>query len=85
MERSKQKQIEFLLCHKLIHLIKNKKGKTGFPWIDACMRQLKQEGWIHHACRNSVAIFFTRGNLFLSWFIGHKIFLRYLIDVIIQN
>ncbi len=57
-------------------------GQTGFPWIDACMRQLKQEGWMHHVCRNSVAVFFTRGQLFLSWYKGHRIFLRYLIDVI---
>ena len=25
-----------------------KHGRTGFPWIDALMRQLKTEGWIHH-------------------------------------
>lgn len=23
-------------------------GRTGFPWIDACMAQLRKEGWIHH-------------------------------------
>ncbi len=26
-------------------------GKTGFPWIDAAMRQLWQEGWIHYLLR----------------------------------
>jgi cryptochrome len=46
------------------------------------MRQLKQEGWIHHVCRNSVAVFLTRGDLFLSWERGMKTFLRYQIDVI---
>jgi len=55
-------------------------GMTGFPWIDACMRQLKQEGWMHHICRNSVAIFLTRGQLWLSWEKGHRTFLRLLID-----
>ena len=55
---------------------------TGFPWIDACMRQLRQEGWIHHIGRNSVAIFLTRGGLFKSWHYGLKVFLHYQIDVI---
>jgi deoxyribodipyrimidine photolyase len=43
-------------------------GQTGFPWIDACMRQLRQEGWMHHLCRNSVAVFFQGvcDNYFLS-------------------
>jgi cryptochrome len=35
-------------------------GRTGFPWIDAIMRQLRQEGWIHHLARHSVACFLTR-------------------------
>jgi hypothetical protein len=48
------------------------------------MRQLRQEGWIHHVCRNSVAIFLTRGGLFLSWERGLKTFFRYVIDVIFQ-
>lgn len=30
-------------------------GKTGFPLIDAAMRQLLAEGWIHHILRNAVA------------------------------
>ena len=57
------------------------KAKTGFPWIDACMRQLIQEGWIHHVCRNSLAIFLTRGDLFISWEHGMNTFFKYLIDV----
>lgn len=56
-------------------------GRTGIPWIDACMRQLKQEGWIHHICRNSVAIFLTRGDMFHSWEKGLTTFLKYLVDV----
>lgn len=56
------------------------KGQTGYPWIDACMRQLRQEGWIHHICRNSVAIFLTRGDMFQPWMEGLKTFLKYLID-----
>lgn len=39
-------------------------GNTGFPAIDATMRQLKQEGWIHHLGRHLVACFLTRGDLY---------------------
>ncbi|KAK4890636.1 hypothetical protein LTR27_010675 [Elasticomyces elasticus] len=31
--------------------IRWREGRTGFPWIDAIMRQLKYEGWIHHLFR----------------------------------
>ncbi|XP_025017377.1 cryptochrome-1 isoform X2 [Tetranychus urticae] len=55
-------------------------GKTGYPFIDAAMRQLIFEGWIHHAVRNAVACFLTRGDLWLSWEHGLKVFLKYLID-----
>eukprot|EP00186_Timspurckia_oligopyrenoides_P000999 CAMPEP_0182450686 /NCGR_PEP_ID=MMETSP1172-20130603/42934_1 /TAXON_ID=708627 /ORGANISM="Timspurckia oligopyrenoides, Strain CCMP3278" /LENGTH=541 /DNA_ID=CAMNT_0024648381 /DNA_START=39 /DNA_END=1664 /DNA_ORIENTATION=+ len=55
-------------------------GRTGFPWIDACMRQLRQEGWLHHLARHSVACFLTRGDLWISWEFGQKVFDRYLID-----
>jgi len=55
-------------------------GQTGFPWIDAIMRQLIQEGWIHHLARHSVACFLTRGQLWQSWEEGKKIFAEYLLD-----
>lgn len=35
-------------------------GRTGFPWIDGLMRQLRTEGWMHHLARHSVACFLTR-------------------------
>lgn len=31
------------------------------------MRQLRQEGWIHHLARHAVACFLTRGDLWISW------------------
>ncbi|TIB79690.1 hypothetical protein E3Q22_02359 [Wallemia mellicola] len=55
-------------------------GFTGFPWIDAAMRQLKQEGWMHHLARHSVACFLTRGQLYISWERGAEVFDRYLVD-----
>ena len=57
-----------------------KHGITGFPWIDAIMRQLKQEGWIHHLARHSVACFLTRGGCYISWERGADIFEEWLID-----
>lgn len=48
-------------------------GQTGYPWIDACMRQLKEEGWIHHVCRHAVACFLTRGDLWIDWQMGLKV------------
>lgn len=55
-------------------------GKTGFPWIDAIMRQLRQEGWIHHLARHSVACFLTRGGAYISWERGAEVFEELLID-----
>ncbi len=45
-------------------------AKTGFPWIDAIMTQLREEGWIHQVARHSVACFLTRGHLWISWVEG---------------
>lgn len=57
-----------------------KEGRTGFPWIDALMRQLKQEGWIHHLGRHAVACFLTRGGCYVSWERGAEVFEEWLID-----
>jgi cryptochrome len=42
-------------------------GRTGYPWIDTCMKKLEQEGWIHHSGRHAVACFLTRGDLWQNW------------------
>lgn len=55
-------------------------SRTGFPYIDAIMNQLRREGWIHHLARHSVACFLTRGDLYLSWEEGARIFEYYLLD-----
>ncbi|XP_075985036.1 cryptochrome-1-like isoform X2 [Anticarsia gemmatalis] len=55
-------------------------GKTGFPWIDAIMTQLREEGWIHHLARHAVACFLTRGDLWISWEEGMKVFDELLLD-----
>ncbi|XP_024073555.1 cryptochrome-1-like [Terrapene carolina triunguis] len=55
-------------------------AQTGFPWIDAIMTQLHQEGWIHHLARHAVACFLTRGDLWISWEEGMKVFEEMLLD-----
>ncbi|KPM43511.1 Cryptochrome-1 [Neonectria ditissima] len=55
-------------------------GVTGFPWIDALMRQLKTEGWIHHLGRHSVACFLTRGGCYIDWERGAEVFEEWLLD-----
>lgn len=57
-----------------------REGRTGFPWIDAIMRQLRQEGWIHHLARHSVACFLTRGGCYVSWERGAEVFEELLLD-----
>ncbi|XP_067947686.1 cryptochrome-1-like [Watersipora subatra] len=55
-------------------------GRTGYPFVDAIMNQLRLEGWIHHVGRHMVASYLTRGDLWLSWEVGVKIFEKYLLD-----
>ncbi|XP_027344568.1 (6-4)DNA photolyase isoform X2 [Abrus precatorius] len=57
-----------------------REARTGFPWIDAIMIQLRQWGWMHHLARHSVACFLTRGDLFVHWEKGRDVFERLLID-----
>ncbi|KAL9111045.1 MAG: hypothetical protein Q9227_004478 [Pyrenula ochraceoflavens] len=55
-------------------------GRTGFPWIDALMRQLRAEGWIHHLGRHAVACFLTRGGCYVHWERGAEVFEEWLLD-----
>ncbi|XP_031553704.1 cryptochrome-1-like isoform X2 [Actinia tenebrosa] len=61
-------------------LQKWKLGQTGFPWIDAIMAQLRQEGWVHPMACYATACFLTRGALWISWEEGMKVFEEYLLD-----
>lgn len=54
-------------------------GTTGYPIVDAAMRQLKQEGWIHNRLRFLVAAFFCR-YLLLPWHKGAVYLVRHLVD-----
>ena len=55
-------------------------GNTGFPYIDAMMRQLNSTGWMHHLGRHAVSCFLTRGQLWQNWKYGRDIFERKLVD-----
>ena len=56
-----------------------KEGKTGFPIVDAAMRQLHYEGWMHNRLRMVVAMFFTK-NMLHDWRLGEAYFMQNLID-----
>lgn len=55
-------------------------GKTGYPIVDAGMRQLNQTGWMHNRLRMIVAMFLTK-DLFIDWRWGEKYFAENLIDM----
>lgn len=55
------------------------RGETGFPLVDAGMRQLLAEGWMHNRVRMVTASFFTK-DLHLWWPPGARHFLDYLVD-----
>jgi deoxyribodipyrimidine photo-lyase len=56
-----------------------KDGRTGFPFIDAGMRQLRAEGWMHNRVRMAVASFLTK-DLMIDWRAGYDWFRRKLVD-----
>ncbi len=56
-----------------------KSGNTGFPIIDAAMKQLINEGWMHNRLRMVVAMFFTK-NMLHDWRLGEEFFMQNLID-----
>ncbi len=54
-------------------------GRTGFPIIDAAMRQLLATGWMHNRLRMVVGMFLSK-NLLIDWREGERFFMRQLID-----
>ncbi|MDL2363237.1 MAG: deoxyribodipyrimidine photo-lyase [Patescibacteria group bacterium] len=54
-------------------------GKTGFPIVDAAMRQIKLEGWMHNRGRLITASFYTK-QLWLDWHNGEAYFMKMLLD-----
>jgi deoxyribodipyrimidine photo-lyase len=54
-------------------------GMTGFPLVDAGMRQLLQEGWMHNRVRLAAGSFLTK-DLGVDWRLGESWFMRLLLD-----
>ncbi|MFR9777244.1 cryptochrome/photolyase family protein [Micromonospora sp. MS34] len=59
-------------------------GRTGMPVVDAGMRQLRAEGWMHNRARLITAGYLTR-HLGLDWRAGRKVFARWLLDGDVPN
>lgn len=54
-------------------------GRTGYPIVDAAMRQMNEIGWMHNRCRMIVASFLTK-DLIINWQRGEKYFMQRLMD-----
>jgi deoxyribodipyrimidine photo-lyase len=54
-------------------------GKTGYPFVDAAIRQLLKEGWMHNRTRMVVASFLVK-DLHIEWQHGEKFFREHLVD-----
>ncbi|HWQ46898.1 MAG TPA: deoxyribodipyrimidine photo-lyase, partial [Longilinea sp.] len=54
-------------------------GLTGYPVVDACMRQLAETGWMHNRGRMITASFLTK-DLLLNWQEGETWFMQHLVD-----
>ena len=54
-------------------------GRTGYPIVDAAMRQLAQTGWVHNRARMIVASFLVK-DLLIDWRRGERWFMQHLVD-----
>ncbi|MGB7875059.1 MAG: deoxyribodipyrimidine photo-lyase, partial [Anaerolineales bacterium] len=56
-----------------------KEGKTGYPIVDAAMRQLRDTGWMHNRARMIVSSFLVK-DLLINWQWGERWFMENLLD-----
>jgi deoxyribodipyrimidine photo-lyase len=56
-----------------------RRGRTGFPMVDAGLRQLRATGWMHNRARMITASFLVK-DLHVEWQHGARHFLRWLVD-----
>ncbi|WP_369202188.1 deoxyribodipyrimidine photo-lyase [Streptomyces sp. PU-14G] len=61
-----------------------RRGRTGYPVVDAAMRQLRHEGWMHNRGRLLVGSFLAK-TLYVDWRVGARHFLDHLVDGDIAN
>jgi deoxyribodipyrimidine photo-lyase len=80
LERSFKEELnEIRWSRNRSHLAAWSEGRTGYPIVDAAMRQLNTEGWMHNRTRMIVASFLTK-DLHINWQLGEKYFFEKLID-----
>ena len=56
-----------------------REGRTGYPLVDAAMRQLAATGWMHNRLRMLTAMFLTK-HLLIDWRLGERHFMDLLVD-----
>ncbi|MEU1404654.1 deoxyribodipyrimidine photo-lyase [Streptomyces sp. NPDC005728] len=61
-----------------------REGRTGYPVVDAAMRQLRHEGWMHNRGRLLTASFLAK-TLYVDWRVGARHFLELLVDGDVAN
>ena len=61
-----------------------RRGRTGYPIVDAGMRQLWATGWMHNRVRMIVASFLTK-HLLIDWRVGERWFWDTLVDADLAN
>lgn len=75
--RKEYDELDWRVSHNDFELWKN--GMTGYPFVDAGMRELVQTGHMHNRVRMVVASFLTK-HLFMHWSLGERFFAQYLLD-----
>jgi deoxyribodipyrimidine photo-lyase len=65
-------------------LVAWREGRTGYPVVDAGMRQLHREGWMHNRARMLTASFLTK-HLRVDWRVGAWFFMDHLVDGDLAN
>jgi deoxyribodipyrimidine photo-lyase len=65
-------------------LVRWRDGQTGYPIVDAAMRQLRHEGWLHNRARLIAGSFLTK-TLYLDWRLGAQVFFDLLVDADVGN
>lgn len=61
-----------------------KAGQTGYPIVDAAMRQMNITGWMHNRCRMIAASFLCK-DLLIDWRMGERYFMQRLFDGDLAN
>lgn len=85
VDRPLRPEFERFPWHQDPSLLKTwQRGRTGYPWVDAGMRQLWKTGWMHNRTRMAVASFLVK-DLLIPWQQGARWFWDTLVDADLAN